>query len=154
MKTRTSSQEDRKKENKLSSRPQHIFVYGTLMSGMSRALDEMFQPFAIEKIADGWIDGSLYKDRWADYPFCLIGTNQMLFGEVWKINQAYDGQIWAELDWIEGYSPSMKSNFELSKVTATANNGGQKFECGVYHRKKDTVPIRLVGNNWREYKEK
>lgn len=118
-----------------------IFVYGTLMKGMSRHSE-------IESDCDflgyGTVKGELYQI--SDFPG-LVPGNQDVYGELYRAKEA-TGLI-KRLDWIEGFI----GDYPLfSRVIQRVYSSKEKLWAYTYQYSRPIGDSKLIQSNcWREF---
>ena len=123
----------------MSTRFEYVFVYGTLMEGMSLH-SEMQDGCTL--VCEGTVQGNLY--HISDYPG-LVAGNGTVQGELYRASDMF--QIIQRLDWIEGAGGTDPL---FNRVIQQVNTERGKVWAYTYHYAKSTDSFdEIVSGNWR-----
>ena len=126
-------------DHSMSARFEYVFVYGTLMEGMSRH-SEMQDGCTL--VCEGTVQGNLY--HISDYPG-LVAGNGTVQGELYRASDMF--QIIQRLDWIEGAGGADPL---FNRVIQQVNTERGKVWAYTYHYAKSTDSFdKIVSGNWR-----
>lgn len=126
-------------DHSMSTRFEYVFVYGTLMEGMSRH-SEMQDGCTL--VCEGTVQGNLY--HISDYPG-LVAGNGTVQGELYRASDMF--QIIQRLDWIEGAGGTDPL---FNRVIQQVNTERGKVWAYTYHYAKSTDSFdKIVSGNWR-----
>ena len=126
-------------DHSMSARFEYVFVYGTLMEGMSRH-SEMQDGCTL--VCEGTVQGNLY--HISDYPG-LVAGNGTVQGELYRASDMF--QIIQRLDWIEGAGGTDPL---FNRVIQQVNTERGKVWAYTYHYAKSTDSFdKIVSGNWR-----
>ncbi len=126
-------------DHSMSARFEYVFVYGTLMEGMSRH-SEMQDGCTL--VCEGTVQGNLY--HISDYPG-LVAGNGTVQGELYRASDMF--QIIQRLDWIEGAGGTEPL---FNRVIQQVNTERGKVWAYTYHYAKSTDSFdKIVSGNWR-----
>ena len=126
-------------DHSMSTRFEYVFVYGTLMEGMSRH-SEMQDGCTL--VCEGTVQGNLY--HISDYPG-LVAGNGTVQGELYRASDMF--QIIQRLDWIEGAGGTDPL---FNRVIQQVNTERGKVWAYTYHYAKSTDSLdKIVSGKWR-----
>ena len=126
-------------DHSMSTRFEYVFVYGTLMEGMSRH-SEMQDGCTL--VCEVTVQGNLY--HISDYPG-LVAGNGTVQGELYRASDMF--QIIQRLDWIEGAGGTDPL---FNRVIQQVNTERGKVWAYTYHYAKSTDSFdKIVSGNWR-----
>jgi len=129
--------------NSMNANFEYVFVYGTLMEGMSRH-SEMQDGCTL--VCEGAVQGELY--HILDYPGLVVG-NGTIHGELYRASDMF--QIIQRLDWIEG---SGGSNPLFNRVIQEVTTKQGKVWAYTYHYAKNTDSFeRIISGDWASFNE-
>jgi gamma-glutamylcyclotransferase (GGCT)/AIG2-like uncharacterized protein YtfP len=132
--------------------PNAVFVYGTLRRGECRAI---FWPNSALSIETAFVRGALYD--LGPYP-ALVPGDDLIRGELWRLDPAHTAQTLEVLDEVEGYSVSPGDLYERTVVECRTESG-QTYQANIYYyarpERLDEHDRVLVGDEgWCEYEKK
>ena len=127
----------------MNAKFEYVFVYGTLMEGMSRH-SEMQEGCTL--VCEGTVRGDLYKI--SDYPGLVAGSGTVK-GELYRASDMF--QIIQRLDWIEGAGGS---NPLFNRVIQEVTTRQGKIWAYTYHYAKPTDSFeRIDSGDWASFNE-
>ena len=129
--------------NSMNAKFEYVFVYGTLMEGMSRH-SEMQDGCTL--VCEGTVQGDLY--HISDYPGLVAGSGTVQ-GELYRASDMF--QIIQRLDWIEGAGGS---NPLFNRVIQEVTTKQGKVWAYTYHYAKPTDSFeRIDSGDWASFNE-
>jgi len=133
------------------SKPQHLFVYGTLRAGSEHAMHRRLATEAT-LICPGRLPGMLYRVSW--YPAWVEpgstetgekvdeATSQRVIGDIFLL---HDQATLAWLDAFEGCAPADPQPHEYERVARDVRGSdGNIYHCWVYRYQQDVTGLSVI----------
>jgi len=111
----------------------HVFVYGTLMKGMSRHYE---LEDGCEFVSEGTVNGELYQI--SDYPGIIVG-NETVYGELYKASDMF--QVIQRLDWVENAGGN---NQLFTRVIQKVETNEGSFWAYTYHYARELDSTKKI----------
>jgi len=127
----------------------YLFVYGTLLSGISHPIAEFLHKNS-SFVGNGYFQGRLYEV--AEYPGAILSTepDDKVYGNILELENPE--KVWKKLDPYEGYLKNAPDVSLYIKQLVDVYTGEQIYSCWVYlyHEAVDDL-IRISSGDYLSY---
>jgi gamma-glutamylcyclotransferase (GGCT)/AIG2-like uncharacterized protein YtfP len=138
----------------MDASPQHLFVYGTLLSGAANLMAEYLEGKG-QWLGPATMPGKLYAVNFFPGAIYEPGAETLIQGEVMQLSGS-PGQTFRVLDEYEGYQPQQpETSLFVRKAVEVIRQNGQTLSCWcyLYNRPVARLPRIESGNYLRHLAE-
>lgn len=128
--------------------PEYLFVYGTLMRGFDNPFAEKLREHSVFE-GNGSFPGLLYKVEWYPGAIYLPESPDLVYGEVYQIQDAAD--LLRELDGYEEVIEEQSASLYLRKIIPVKMEDQRMLNCWTYLYNQTIAGLtKIISGNFRE----